>query len=147
MGNSYSSMVLKQMNFEDIQIVIKHPDIYTLINTLPINEQECLILNTIPIHSEEFLINQLLKRNKQSFIVIYGKNVYDVSIYKKYKQLTALGFTNVHVYAGGLFEWALLQDIYTAEHFPTVGTFTDILQYKPSAKITSHLHRIPMIMK
>jgi hypothetical protein len=42
-----------------------------------------------------------------------------------------LGFKNVRVYPGGMFEWLLLQDIYGAASFPTTSKETDILKYKP----------------
>ena len=51
-------------------------------------------------------------------------------MYKKYEQLVALGFTNVYVYVGGMFEWLLLQDIYGSELFPTTSEELDILKYK-----------------
>ena len=38
---------------------------------------------------------------------------------KKYDQLIGLGFVNVFIYPGGLFEWLLLQDIYGYDNFPT----------------------------
>ena len=63
-------------------------------------------------------------------IIIYGEYSTDDSIIKKFKQLTSLGFTNVHVYAGGLFEWLLLQDIYGDELFQTTKKERDILKFK-----------------
>jgi hypothetical protein len=42
-----------------------------------------------------------------------------------------LGFRNVCVYSGGMFEWLLLQDIYGATSFPTTSKELDILKYKP----------------
>ena len=65
-------------------------------------------------------------------IIIYGKNCNDEKIYKKYQQLLSLGFYNVFVYPGGLFEWLLLQDIYGTEEFPTTSKQLDVLKYKPS---------------
>ena len=38
-------------------------------------------------------------------------------ILKKYRQLVDLGFSNVYIYTGGLFEWLLLQDIYGSTNF------------------------------
>ena len=49
---------------------------------------------------------------------------------KKYHQLTNLGFYEVYVYVGGLFEWLLLQDIFGEENFPTTTKELDILKYK-----------------
>jgi len=71
-----------------------------------------------------------MKTNKHSVIVVYGKNYRDKTIIKKFNQLKKFGFTNVHIYFGGIFEWILLQDIYGTEHFKTDGIPTDILQYK-----------------
>ena len=42
-----------------------------------------------------------------------------------------LGFVNVYIYIGGLFEWLCLQDIYSKEEFPTNIYERDILKYKP----------------
>ena len=41
-----------------------------------------------------------------------------------------LGFKNIYVYIGGIFEWLLLQDIYGDEQFPTTIKIIDILKYK-----------------
>ena len=92
MGNSQS---IQKINFEDMQNVYKNPEIYLLINTLPISEQECLILNTINPLQEEILINRYLQTHKNIRIIIYGRNSNDDTIYKKYNQLTSLGFINV----------------------------------------------------
>ena len=81
------------------------------------------------------LINKYIRANKSVKIIIYGRNSNDETIYKKYNQLFGLGFTNVYVYIGGLFEWLLLQDIYGTDEFPTTTIQRDILKYKPSQKI------------
>jgi hypothetical protein len=65
-------------------------------------------------------------------IIIYGRNSNDDNIYKKLSQLTSLGFYNVYVYVGGMFEWMLLQDIYTNVEFPTTKKELDILKFKPN---------------
>ena len=57
-------------------------------------------------------------------------NACDESLATKCHQLLQLGFTNLHVYAGGLFEWLLLQDIYGEELFPTTMTCGDHLKFK-----------------
>ena len=49
---------------------------------------------------------------------------------KKYQQLYSLGFYNIFVYLGGLFEWLMLQDIYGKELFPTTKIEVDLLKYK-----------------
>ena len=130
MGNQSS---IQRLNFEDIQEAIKDNTRYILINTLNDNLQQCLIPNTISINDEEKIINMLLSKNKSKKIIIYGKNANDMSIYDKYEQLYKLGFTNVYVYSGGLFEWLCLQDIYSDELFPTSKKELDILKYKPNS--------------
>jgi hypothetical protein len=57
-------------------------------------------------------------------------NSTDINVKKKYEQLGALGFFNVFIYSGGLFEWLLLQDIYGKELFQTTANERDILKYK-----------------
>jgi hypothetical protein len=64
-------------------------------------------------------------------IIVYGKNTNDDSAEKKYKQLIRLGFADLYLYSGGMFEWMLLQDIYGKEEFPTTAKVLDILKYKP----------------
>jgi len=69
---------------------------------------------------------------KDKNIIIYGKNANDNKSLEKYKQLISLGFVNVYIYCGGLFEWLLLQDIYGEDEFPTTKKELDIIKYKPS---------------
>ena len=76
------------------------------------------------------LLNAYLKTNKTILIIIYGKNNSDISVIKKHKQLQSLGFTNIALYLGGLFEWLLLQDIFGFDNFPTTTKTIDILKYK-----------------
>ena len=131
MGNSQSSSI--KINYEDVQYIIKNPEGHLLINTLSSIEQNCLILNTININNEENIINSCLKRGAKNIkIIIYGKNSNDDKIYTKYNQLTSLGFYNVYIYPGGLFEWLMLQDIYGEKEFPTTKKELDILKYKPN---------------
>ena len=110
MGNT--STYLKKVNFEDIQECIKNKQKYLLINTLKKTEQTCLIQNTTSIENEEKIINECLKKQKNVKIIIYDKNSHETTLFKKYEQLTNLGFPNVYIYPGGLFEWLCLQDIY-----------------------------------
>lgn len=129
MGNSQST---QKINFEDVQFVINNSQTHLLINTLNENDQECLIKNTVNIKNEEALINKLLQNGKKDTkIIVYGRNTNDELIYKKYNQLRSLGFYNVYIYIGGLFEWLLLQDIYGDADFPTTKKELDILKYKP----------------
>ena len=130
MGNSPYSI---KINYQDVSYAIKNKENYLLINTLSANEQECLLPNTVDIKKEEILLNDLMaKYNKDVNIILYGKNQNDDSIYAKEKQLTSLGFSNVYIYTGGLFEWLMLQDIYGENMFPTTKKELDILKYKPT---------------
>ena len=45
-----------------MQTVTRNPEIYLTINTLPSNEQSCLIVNTISIDEEEHIINKHMKQ-------------------------------------------------------------------------------------
>ena len=119
-------------NFEGVQNAIKQPTTILLINTLPENQQDCLIQNTIVASKEEEIMNKYLQLNQKHIqIILYGKNDNDETVYKKYKQLLKLGFTNVNLYMGGMFEWLLLQDIYGYETFMTTKRELDFLKYKP----------------
>jgi hypothetical protein len=130
MGNSQS---IQKINFEDIQYVIKNFEIFILINTLNESEQDCLIKSTVNINKESDLINKFIKiGNKQVKIIIYGRNCNDEKIYEKYNQLSSLGFYNIYIYTGGLFEWLMLQDIYGIDEFQTTKQELDILKYKPN---------------
>ena len=126
MGNSVS---VKRINFEDMQNVIN--DVNTIIiNTMNSNNQDCLIEKTVSINEEIQILNNSLTKNKDITIVVYGMNASDESIVKKYNQLISLGFMNVYVYPGGLFEWLLLQDIYGDDTFKTTKKELDILKFK-----------------
>ena len=61
MGNSQS---IRKVNFEDIQIVLKNPELYLLVNTLTESEQNCLIKGTVSAIQEIELINNYLKNDK-----------------------------------------------------------------------------------
>ena len=128
MGNTQS---IKKINFEDMQTVVKNSEMYLIINTLELNEQNCLILGTLNANEEEQTINNLLKNNINVQIIVYGKNCNDETAIKKYNQLLSIGFYNVLLYNGGLFEWILLQDIYGDDLFPTTKKEKDILKFKP----------------
>jgi len=127
-----------KVNFEDIQFYLKQKQKNCLlINVLQENEQKCLIKGTTPINDEIQLINNNLY-NPKITIIIYGKNSCEDKIIKKYNQLQALGFVNIYVYTGGLFEWLLLQDIYGKEEFPTTSEELDILKYKGRSVFTNN---------
>ena len=129
MGNTLS---IRKINCEDMQKACNGSNVenYIIINTLDENMQKCLIKNTIQIDQEEKIINSIIKKTRNKNIILYGKNCNDEKAYKKYEQLVKLGFTNVYIYVGGMFEWLLLQDIYGNELFPTTCKELDILKYK-----------------
>jgi hypothetical protein len=137
MFSSIFQTTYKKINFEDMQIAIKYPTRFLIINTLNSLEQDCLIQNTLAYELEEKTINDLLNTydlsNKK--IIIYGKSTNDELTEKKYKQLVSLGFSEVYIYAGGMFEWMLLQDIYGATEFPTTKRVLDILKFKPEKRL------------
>ena len=128
MGNKFSSVSFNLCNFEKVQNAIKNNDI--IINTLSDNLQNCLISGTTSITNEVTLLNNCLKNKKNVLIIIYGKNNNDNSVLIKYNQLIGLGFTNVAIYLGGIFEWLLLQDIYGDDNFSTTCKEIDILKYR-----------------
>lgn len=136
MGN-IGGRVINKVNYENIQELHKYSrESYLLINTLPASSQKCLIVGTIDCASEEECINTFLSQNSNIMIIIYGKNCEDESIYKKYEQLLSLGFNNVYIYVGGLFEWLCLQDIYGQDNFKTTSKELDILKFKSSKNNT-----------
>jgi len=131
MGNSNS---INKISFQDMQDIIRSKQ-YIIINTLAEDNQKCLIINTIAPEKEVEIINKHLNQTKDVKIVIYGENSNDNKLLEKYTQLYKLGFTNIYVYIGGLFEWVLLQDIYGDEEFPTTSKELDILRFKAPRKI------------
>jgi len=137
MGNSQS---VQKINYEDVQYVINNKEAHILINTLHDSDQDCLIPNTVNIQREVELINNLLRTGKKHVkIIIYGRNCNDENIYNKYNQLISLGFYNVYIYTGGLFEWLMLQDIYGDTEFPTTKKELDILKYRQSKVLNIQL--------
>lgn len=128
MGNIPSGI---KINYEVIQNAISNRQgEYILINVLPEHEQNCLIKTTVKANDEEDLINRLVKTNKKQKIIIYGRNCNDDKLIKKYNQLSSMGFKNLFVYIGGLFEWLCLQDIYGKDNFATDGEELELLKYK-----------------
>ncbi len=136
MGNT---PVFKKVGFEDIRYIQDNINNYILINTLKQEEQQCIILGTISPKDEEKIINLSLQKGNDRYIVIYGKNSLDETICKKYNDLVSLGFKNVFIYPGGLFEWLCLQDIYGNEEFKTSSRELDILKFKPPSVLNSLL--------
>ena len=124
---------IQKCNFEDVQQITRSKGV--LINTLHDNEQACLIHGTVHSNNETKLMNQLMQSSKEVPIIIYGKHNNDTTVHQKYEQLVQLGFTNVYIYNGGLFEWLCLQDIYGMDEFPTTSPQLDILKFKPTSLI------------
>lgn len=130
MGNSQS---INKINFESVQNIVNNNITcgqFMIINTLENNNQNCLIKNTLSPQEEISALNNYLKNNKSINILIYGENCCDTKVIDKFNQLYKLGFTNIYIYIGGLFEWLLLQDIYGDDEFPTTTKIIDILKYK-----------------
>jgi hypothetical protein len=130
MGNAAS--IKKPANFEDVQRFVSATDAHILLNVMDETDQDVLILKTLSAYDEVKTLETLIDDAEFDYkILVYGKNMGDIEkILKKQKQLEALGFSEVYVYFGGLFEWVLLQDIYGKELFKTTRSVSDILRYK-----------------
>jgi hypothetical protein len=130
MGNAAS--IKNPANFEDVQRFVSVKDAHILLNVMDETYQDILIFKTLSAYDEVKTLETLIDDAEFDYkILIYGKNMNDIEkILKKQKQLEALGFSEVYVYFGGLFEWVLLQDIYGKELFKTTRSVTDILRYK-----------------
>jgi hypothetical protein len=127
---------VKKVGYEDVLISLSrnYSEDYLLINTLLASEQDILIPNTICYSTEEDIINNLIKDGSlyKYNIIVYGKNCCDETAEKKCQQLIKLGFPNVFFYPGGMFEWCLLQDVYSFKNFPTTQPVKDILYFRSS---------------
>ena len=133
---------IKRANFETVQNILENKAPHCLlISVFPENEQNCLISDTLSPKREAATINQCIG-GSHCQIIIYGRNSTDKRIYDKYQQLSQLGLLNVYLYAGGLFEWLLLQDIYGADQFPTTTRELDILKYRPR---TDYMPQLPQL--
>ena len=135
MGNQVS--LVPKVSYEDIQMVVYRnthiPHTTLIINTLPASLQHCLIKTTVDIRYEEQIMNTMIHKNRDIMIIVYGKNSNDITILHKYEQLVKLGFTNVHIYTGGIFEWMLLYEIYGKDLFKITRYEIDILRYRPKS--------------
>lgn len=128
MGNAYS---IPKIHFEELQTQITKGGDYLLINTLPLDMQQCLICSTIVAQDEETKMNTIIKEKNWTIrIILYGMNYNDPLVIKKYNQMTQLGMKNVCIYIGGLFEWLCLQEIYGDTLFMTTQKDIDLLKYK-----------------
>jgi hypothetical protein len=141
MGNQVS--LIPKVSYEDLQMVVyrnTHVQHSTLIiNTLPPSLQHCLIKTTVDIQFEERVVNAFIHKKPDIMIIVYGKNSNDITILHKYEQLVKLGFTNVHIYTGGIFEWMLLHEIYGKELFKITRYEIDILRYRPKSVLLARM--------
>lgn len=130
----FQKPIAQRIGFDDVLYMLKFPAAYVLINTLPVDMQFCLIKGTLPHDIEEETINKLLNLPSVKYptIILYGKHSSDSTVDKKERQLIELGFNNVYIYGGGMFEWLLLQETYGVYEFPTTKQINDILKYKPN---------------
>lgn len=135
MGNYESA--IKKVNFDDV-IMISLKNNHILIHVMEKEDEDLLIKGTLSINEEIEKMNSLLSSEKMNVtIVIYGKNTDDVSkVIGRYRQLHDMGFSNVYVYLGGLFEWLLLQEIYGNDEIKTNNICKkNILDYKPARSL------------
>ncbi len=119
MGNALG--VKSIANYDNVkEVVVKHGILIHIMD----KKQTALIHGTISADIEEEAINAALDKNEyDKYIIVYGKNTQDIEkLVEKRKQLVSLGFKNVQIYIGGMFEWALLQDVYGSKEFPIQGT-------------------------
>jgi len=134
MGQTQSMLI----SHDDMQFVKDNPDHFVVINTLPHDDQQCVIHSTLSVEQEGKVINELLLRARGTRIVVYGRNDNDESVHIKASQLQKLGFRYVYIYPGGMFEWLLLQEIYGSENFPTIGK-GEILDFQPPIRFKKKL--------
>lgn len=130
------------IGFEDMQYIVKNSHQFLIISTLKEHEQSCLISGTMSIPDEIATLNDIISNKSQGLwaffsknpnilpIVVYGRNALDTSVNAKIKSLLSYNFPQIYVYIGGLFEWLLLQDVYSRENFPTTAECIDVLKYK-----------------
>lgn len=127
-----SSLSKNRVGFEEVLKCIKSGT-GIVISTLPTEKQDCLISGALTIEQEVVEINDFLENGDfKQVIIVYGLNHTDDTVIKKQEQLISMGFKNVSVYLGGMFEWLLLQDVYGKEQFPTTNrglSPVDILSY------------------
>jgi hypothetical protein len=90
----------------------------------------------VPAETEEARVNAAIdaRRAADTPIIIYGRCAADESPERKVRQMLALGFVDVYVYTGGMFEWLLLREVFGREQFACVGadarrTAVDVLSY------------------
>lgn len=123
------------LSFEDLLSYLQRSQSIYLLNTLPVAEQDCLIQGTIEATKEEEIINAMLTETNsditERYLIVYGRHCLDQTPKIKCRHLRSLGLVRLGIYKGGLFEWLLLQDVFTASSFPTTSKCRDLLQYRP----------------
>lgn len=129
-----------KIGFEDMKVIIRSiQSEYIMMNTMPIGFQCILINSTITASEEESIMNRILDHYemKRTKIVLYGLNATDETVEKKATQLKTLGFSEIYIYSGGMFEWLLLNELYGPGEFPTTVKINsvDIIKYRPCKKL------------
>ena len=115
-----TDQICKKISVEEMQRILETPEKYIVIHTLTSEYSDCVIPGTIEDMREESIINEMLTRIDipDKPIIVYGKNARDETPEKKAKQLKSLGFHDISVYSGGMFEWLLLNELYGSNEFP-----------------------------
>ena len=133
-----STQSLFYVNYCDMQNAINSEK--TIIHIMNVGDENILIKNTLTAQLEIERINNYLDSGKTDIdIYIYGYSNADFNkLLQRQKQLNRLGFKNVYVYFGGMFEWLLLREVYGQSEFPINGTdigkVIDILKYHKPIK-------------
>ena len=125
MGVSASTSFVNYESVKQSNIVLIH---------IMEESQRLLIAGSLNAQMETERVNDLMSNHEyETKIIVYGKNNHDYdSLLSKQKQLKSLGFKNVYIYLGGMFEWLLLQDVYGVKEFPTTpGKKPDPLVFMP----------------
>lgn len=124
MGVAASTTLVNYENVNQPNIVLIH---------IMEESQKLLIAGSLTAEIETKRVNEMLSNYEyDTKIVVYGRNSRDYEkLLEKQKQLKSLGFRNVYIYLGGMFEWLLLQDVYGVKEFPTTpGIKPDPLTFK-----------------
>jgi hypothetical protein len=121
MGAGKSTLTDQLVSFKTLQEMTPN---MVLIHTFKPEEQHCLIRGSLTAAKEMAMVQELMSDSttRDVMMVVYGRNYMDPKPYQQADHLRQLGFRRVYVYAGGLFEWLMLHDLYGAEAFPLVKT-------------------------
>lgn len=145
MGNASSNAAQKagnkttcRVSYETVLSLAGTADVI-VISTLAETFQGCLIPHTVACSHEEKCVNDVLERKKQGLytVIVYGENHLDPTVERKCAQMRVMGFKSIYMYAGGMFEWLLLHEVYGGENFPVAMAGSsrtcvpDILAFKP----------------